>query len=108
MAKHPRPGNPEKYRLQLIELLENFEEHLKSSELREQVLQLVPAIDLLQNIGSSLIQGSDGNSAQSRILAYLRKYPGLNHYWRRIDGRSRDFRICKTYQRIESSMWCYS
>jgi hypothetical protein len=76
MSKRPKPGDPEQYRVQLIELLENFEEHLKHSELREQVLQLVPAADLLQNLGSSLIRGDNGNSARSRILAYLRKYCG--------------------------------
>ena len=77
MAKHSKPGDPEKYRRQLVELLENFEEHLKNSELRTQVLELVPATDLLQNLGASLLQGTDTGSARARILAYMQKYVGV-------------------------------
>lgn len=77
MAKHSKPGNAEKYRLQLIELLENFEKHLKNSELRTQVLELVPATELLQNLGCSLIQSPDTGSARARILAYMKKYVGV-------------------------------
>ncbi len=77
MAKHSKPGDPEQYRRQLVELLENFEEHLKNSELRIQVLELIPATDLLQNLGASLIQGPDNGSARARILAYMQKYVGV-------------------------------
>ncbi len=77
MAKHATSGTAEEYRLQLIELLENFEEHLKSSELRIQVLELVPATKLLQSLGSSLIHGPDICSARARILAYMQKYVGI-------------------------------
>ena len=77
MAKHSKPGDPEKYRRRLVELLENFEEHLKSSELRTQVLELVLATDLLQNLGASLIQGPDTGSARARVLAYMEKYVGV-------------------------------
>jgi len=77
VAKHAKPGNAEKYRLQLIELLENFEEHLKNSELRTQVLELIPATELLQNLGSSLLYGPDTGSARARILAYMKKYVGV-------------------------------
>ena len=77
MAKHAKPGNAEKYRLQLIELLENFEVHLKNSELRAQVLELVPATKLLQNLGCSLIREPDTDSARGRILAYMKKYVGI-------------------------------
>ena len=77
MAKHSKPSDPEKYRRRLVELLENFEEHLKSSELRTQVLELVPASDLLQNLGASLVQGPDTSSARARILAYMKKYVGI-------------------------------
>ena len=77
MVKHAKPGNVEKYRLQLVELLENFEEHLKSSELRTQVLELIPATKLLQNLGCSLIQGPDTGSARERILSYMKKYVGV-------------------------------
>ena len=77
MAKYAKQGNPEQYRLKLVALLENFEEHLKSSELRTQVLELVPATELLQNLGASLMQGPDTGSARARILAYMKKYVGL-------------------------------
>ncbi len=77
VAKHSKPGDPEKYRRELVALLENFEEYLKSSELRTQVLELVPATDLLQNLGASLIQGPDAGSARARILAYMQKYVGI-------------------------------
>lgn len=77
MTKHSNPGDPEKYRRELIALLENFEDHLKCSELRTQVLELVPATDLLQNLGASLIQGPDAGSARTRILAYMQKYVGI-------------------------------
>jgi hypothetical protein len=77
VAKHSKPGDPEKYRRRLVGLLENFEEHLKSSELRTQVLELAPASDLLQNLGASLVQGPDTGSARARILAYMKKYVGI-------------------------------
>ena len=76
MTKHTKPGDAEKYRLQLIELLENFEEHLKGSELRTQVLGLIPAAVLLKNLGCSLVSGPDAGSARTRILAYMKKYVG--------------------------------
>jgi len=77
VEKHTKPGNAEKYRRQLVELLENFEEHLKSSALRTQVLELVPATVLLQNLGCSLIHEPDTGSARTRILAYMKKYVGV-------------------------------
>lgn len=77
MTKHSKPGDPEKYRSQLIELLKNFEEHMKNSELRTQVLELVPATDLLQNLGASLVPGPDTGSARARILAYMKKHVGI-------------------------------
>ena len=77
MAKRTKPGNPEKYRVQLVELLENFEEHLRHSDLRTQVLELVPATKLLQNLGCSLLQGEEADCARDRILAYMKKYVGV-------------------------------
>lgn len=77
MAKHSKPGDPEKYRQNLVELLINFEFHLKNSELRTKVLNLVPATTLLQNLGASLIQDiTNGGGARERILAYFKKYVG--------------------------------
>lgn len=76
MAKHAKPGDPEKYRRKLVELLEHFETYLKNSELRTQVLKLIPAVALLQNLGASLIQGPNIGSARARILEYMKKYAG--------------------------------
>lgn len=77
MAEHSKQSDPEQHRLRLMELLKNFEDHLKNSELRTQVLELVPATDMLQNLGASLLQGPDTDSARSRILAYMKQYMGI-------------------------------
>lgn len=77
MTRHTDPDEPEKYRRKLIELLDNFEEHLKNSELRTQVLELIPASHLLQSLGAALIREPDAGSARSRILAYMKKYVGV-------------------------------
>lgn len=77
MTEHSKQSDPEQYRLRLMELLKNFEDHLKNSELRTQVLELVPATDMLQNLGASLLQGPDTDSARSRILAYMKQYMGI-------------------------------
>lgn len=63
-------------RKQLIELLTNFEEHLKSSGLRDQVRSLIPANYLLRDLGKSLIRDASQLSARQRILSYLRRFPG--------------------------------
>ncbi|PWL62424.1 MAG: HNH endonuclease [Desulfovibrionaceae bacterium] len=76
MARHSQIGDPEKYRCKLVDLLIHFEDHLKRSELRTQVLALIPASTLLQNLGASLIQEESCVSARSRILAYMKKYVG--------------------------------
>ncbi len=77
MARHAKPGDAEEYRSRLVSLLENFEEHLKNSELRTQVIELIPAIKLLQNLGRSLIQGPETGGARARVLAYMKKYVGI-------------------------------
>jgi DNA mismatch endonuclease Vsr len=95
MARRSKSGNPDIYRRQLIELLESFGENLKNKNLRDQVLQLIPAVDLLQKLGCSL--AVDRGSARNRILDYLRKHvkliiageelkivAGISEYARRI------------------------
>lgn len=76
MARRSRRNNPEQLRKELIDLLEGFEYKLQESNLREQVMSLVPANYYLRDLGSSLIEGDKIESARDRILAYLRKYPG--------------------------------
>lgn len=75
MARRSMQVNPENIREQLVNLLTNFKEELKSKDLRKKVLALVPAITLLRNLGSSLIPKEDASSARDRILYYLLKYP---------------------------------
>jgi hypothetical protein len=68
-------GNPERYRKELVRLLEDYEEHLKKDSLREKVCALVPCHRLLKNLGCSLIPSRLANNGRDRILAYFQKYP---------------------------------
>jgi len=70
-----KPPDSEQVRKQLVDLLQNFQQHLKGSELRGKVLALIPCQRLLRNLGSSLIPKENANSGRDRLLAYLRKYP---------------------------------
>jgi len=56
-------------------LLDNFLDKLSHSDLREQVLSLIPAVHALRDLGSGLFVRDGISSARDRILAYLRKYP---------------------------------
>jgi len=67
--------SPDDIRLDLIDLLNDFERHLQGSSLRDQVRKLIPASHLLRNLGASLLPGGDRKSARERILAYLRRFP---------------------------------
>ena len=58
----------------LISLLTDFERKLKEEDLRRKVLALVPAHELLRDLGSSLIPKKYATSARERILHYLIKY----------------------------------
>lgn len=97
MARRSGRTDPEKLRDRLIELLTNFERHLNDSDLRTQVLQLVPANHILRDLGSSLQHDENLHSARDRILSYLRKHPfiivhgdelmivaGISEYARRL------------------------
>lgn len=74
MAIRSKQANPKLIRKDLVTLLENFETTLENEDLRAQVLELIPAFRLLNNLGSSLIP-EDTPAARERILYYLRKYP---------------------------------
>jgi hypothetical protein len=97
LARRPKQSDPETLRKKLVDLLVNFEQHLKKSDLRKQVLELVPANHLLRDLGISLLDGNDTESARDRILAYLKKnvsvviagdelmvVAGISEYARRI------------------------
>jgi len=87
----------EEIRKVLQELLENFEQELKSNDLRKKVLSLVPCYYQLRELGKSLIPRASEKSARDRILHYFKKYPkviisgdellvvsGIQEYARRI------------------------
>lgn len=97
MARRSRQHDSEALRQELIDLLTNFEHHLRDSGLREQVRALVPAHKQLQDLGSSLVPLGAQLSARERILAYLRAFPrqvidgdelmivaGISEYARRL------------------------
>lgn len=74
-ARRTQQADPEELRQKLIDLLENFERELTSSDLREKVIALVPAHFLLRDIGCSLIPKEYAAAAVERILFYFKKYP---------------------------------
>ena len=76
MARRSKKDDPEVLRRKLVDLLQRFEHHLKSGNLRNQVKELVPAHHHLRDLGSSLINEPDTESGRDRILAYLKKYAG--------------------------------
>lgn len=97
MARRSKKSEPEALRKRLLALITDFEHKLSDDSLREQVLMLVPANHLLRDLGSSLLNDENCNSARERILAYLCKYPhtiihgdelmvvaGISEYARRI------------------------
>lgn len=97
MARRSKRMDAEKLRSEVVNLLNNFQSVLNNGTLREQVLALVPASEKFRDLGSSLIQDEDANSARDRILAYIRRYPqiliagtelaivaGISEYPRRI------------------------
>jgi len=76
MPRRSRTDDPEELRRKLIELLEQFEERLRTGTLRDQVRELVPAHFHLRDLGSSLGELGDERSARARILRYLRAHQG--------------------------------
>jgi hypothetical protein len=75
MARRSAPGNAEGLRLRALDLLNNFEEELRSGNLRTKVQGLVPVFHAIRDLGSSLLP--DHANAMDRILAYLNTYPML-------------------------------
>ena len=61
---------------QLVNLLKNFNIN-DENDLREQVLDLIPAFKTLRKLGTSLIPQNIASSARDRILHYLKKYPKI-------------------------------
>lgn len=65
-------SSSEEIRRNLLALLDDFEHKLKEEDLRDQVRALIPAREMIQELGKSLI---DGSAARERIRKYFLKYP---------------------------------
>ncbi|MFO7849530.1 MAG: HNH endonuclease signature motif containing protein [Spirochaetia bacterium] len=57
------------------DLLKRFEDDLDKSDIREQVIQLIPIIDTFRNLGKAVIPEGLHISARDRILRYFLLYP---------------------------------
>ena len=73
--KKKKQADPEVIRKKIARLIQNFETELKSDELRQKVLALIPIFQGIRNLGKSLIPIKDTSAARDRILYYFRKYP---------------------------------
>lgn len=69
---HP---DPETVRSKVEALIRNFEQELKSGQLRQKVLALVPIFHGLRDLGKALIPPECASAARDRILYYFRQYP---------------------------------
>ena len=75
MTRRSQTDSPEKLRKELVELLTDFSKNLRSKDLREKVIALIPAYYKLRDLGSSLIPSTTASSARDRLLHYFKKYP---------------------------------
>lgn len=75
-SKKIKPSDPEEARKRVEKLIKNFSVELRSSELRQKVLALVPIFHELRDLGKALIPSEYASAARDRILFYFRKYPG--------------------------------
>ena len=76
-AKKQEQTDPEGVRRKVEALIRNFEAELRSGELREKVLALVPIFQGLRDLGKALIPAEYASAARDRILYYFRKYPRI-------------------------------
>jgi len=74
MRTTKRP-NAESIRKKVEGLIKNFEKELKSGDLREKVLALVPIFNNMRDLGKALIPSEYSSAARDRILYYFRTYP---------------------------------
>jgi hypothetical protein len=75
MPRKSKPSGPENDFDNVRRQLELFEAALAQEDLRGKVLALIPVVNQVRNLGSSLIPRSEASSAKDRILYYLRRYP---------------------------------
>ena len=79
VVRRSQAGNVERLRIQLIELLTEFERQLMDGDLRSRVLALIPAQHLLRDLGGSLIPPDVADSRRDRILHYFRTLSAHRH-----------------------------
>jgi hypothetical protein len=97
MPRRTKRDDVERLHRELLDLVENYEAHLKSGELRERVIALIPVHYVLRDLGCSLMEGDGLDAAIDRIIGYLRTYPlaviggdelmivsGVSEYARRV------------------------
>jgi hypothetical protein len=76
LGRRSQPNDkPETLRQELVQLLTNFADELRKSDLRSKVVALIPAFHKLRDLGSSLIPKNEAPSARDRIIGYLKRYP---------------------------------
>lgn len=67
----------ENLKIELQNLIINFDRELQFHDLRKKVLALVPCFYKLRELGKSLLPPSITKSARDRILYYFKKYPAV-------------------------------
>lgn len=79
MARRSQTGNPEEFRLKLVELLHDLPERLRTGSIGEQVSNLVEVNLYLRALGASIgasLAPENARSGRARLLAYLRHQVG--------------------------------
>lgn len=76
MARRSKPhSNPRIVFDELDRLLNEFSSNLETGEVRDKVIELIPAFHTLRDLGCSLLPGTRDFGARDRILSYFKKYP---------------------------------
>lgn len=74
MTRRTQNDETEALRVELTELLTSFQGQLRTGDLRQRVLTLIPAYHKLRELGCSLLPETAA-SARERIIYYFRQYP---------------------------------
>lgn len=77
MTKTPNPKETRSIQARLLKILTEFRHGQASTDLRSDVRALIPALQLLRKLGTSLIPAEMPTSARERILHYFNRYPGV-------------------------------
>lgn len=77
LSARRKATDPDKLRLELVELLGSLGTGQTKKDLRKRVLALVPVHRALAKLGTSFVPRIAGRSGRDRILHYLRSYPRI-------------------------------